>query len=97
MSRINTNHITNRVEAHMISSFDIGVKVKADKYRKLLLSMQHIQRSNTYIYGETHLKWPLKNKQNKGLKAMCGSLMQVKSTAEIQCSAGAFCNTFDRY
>ena len=43
--------------------------------------------------NEGCLKWPLKNRQNKGLKAMsCGILMQVKSTAE--CSMGAFCNTF---
>ena len=44
------------------------------------------------FYSKTCLKWPLKNKQNKGLKA-CGSLMQVKSATE--CSLWAFCNTLD--
>ena len=43
-------------------------------------------------YSKTCQKWPLKNRQNKGLTTNC-SLMKVKSIAE--CSLGAFCNTFD--
>ena len=45
------------------------------------------------IHSETCLKQSLKNRQNKGLIKSCGTLMQVKSTAN--CSMGAFCNTFD--
>ena len=37
-------------------------------------------------------KRPLKNRKTKVLKTI-GSLVQVKSI--VECSTGAFCNTFD--
>ena len=43
-------------------------------------------------YSKTCLKRPLKNRWNKGLKDN-GSLMKVESI--VECSLGAFCNTFD--
>ena len=56
-----------------------------------------VSRSQAYDTAQVrldmtaHLKGPLRNRQNKGLKE--GSLMKVKSIAE--CSFGAFCNLFD--
>ena len=44
------------------------------------------------LYSKTCLEGPLKNRKNKGLKDN-GSLMKAKSI--VECSLGAFCNTFD--
>ena len=51
-------------------------------------------RSEGYITVKPVLSGHSKIDKTKDLKP-CGSLMQVKSTAE--CSMGAFCNTFDLY
>ena len=43
------------------------------------------------VYSKTCLERPLKNRQN--VSKTDGSIMQVESI--VECSLGAFCNTFD--
>ena len=46
------------------------------------------------FYSKTCLKWPIKNRQNKGLKDN-GCLMESKVWQNAP--LGAFCNTFDMH
>ena len=68
----------------------VWVKMKA----QLLSVTPRSHKSEGYITVKPVLSGHSKIDKTKDLKP-CGSLMQVKSTA--QCSYGTFCNTFDLY